>query len=235
MKPYTAQHLDGQELPDEPYMYNLRGAVIHSGTSEGGHYYSFIRNKDKWHCFNDEFIEETKYSRIEEDGFGGEDKSSEGEFKFEKHKNAYILFYEKQHPSEGYHPEEEDIETPFSSKMQTAVLSENNNADFLGVMLDPNFIRLSQNFSILEHPEAFKFSLLYFHTVVLRDRNRDEHIPNYYRILDGLLEKEDVSQWYLEQVNVGFIKEFLVEGPRTVRFVCTSLVLKALSSANTVP
>lgn len=58
MKPYTSEFLAGTpDLPDEPYKYNLRGAVIHSGTSEGGHYYSFINSKDQWYCFNDEFIE----------------------------------------------------------------------------------------------------------------------------------------------------------------------------------
>lgn len=67
---------------------------------------------------------------------------------------------------------------------------ENNNADFLSVILDSNFIRLSQNFSALELQEAYEFSFLYFHTVVLRDRNKDEHIPNYYRILDSLLSRE---------------------------------------------
>ena len=30
-------------------------------------------------------------------------------------------------------------------------MTDNNNADFLSVMLDSNFIRLSQNFSILDN------------------------------------------------------------------------------------
>lgn len=57
MKRYTAEFLGGaQDLPDKDYAYNLRGAVIHSGTSEGGHYFSFINSNAKWYCFNDEFI-----------------------------------------------------------------------------------------------------------------------------------------------------------------------------------
>ena len=64
-------------------------------------------------------------------------------------------------------------------------MNDNNNADFLSVMLDPNFIRLCQNFCVLENQHAYQFSFLYFHTVVLRDRNKEEHIPNYYRILDS--------------------------------------------------
>ena len=54
MKPYTAEFLEGNpDLPEEPYLYKLRGVVIHSGTSEGGHYYSFIYQNGLWYCFND--------------------------------------------------------------------------------------------------------------------------------------------------------------------------------------
>ena len=44
IKKYTNEyHLGEQCQPDGWYDYTLRGAVIHSGTSEGGHYYSFIK------------------------------------------------------------------------------------------------------------------------------------------------------------------------------------------------
>lgn len=63
-------------MEDLKYGYSLRGTVIHSGTSEGGHYYSLARADKKWYSFNDEIIEEIDVKRIEEDGYGGEDKSS---------------------------------------------------------------------------------------------------------------------------------------------------------------
>lgn len=102
IKRYTNEyHLGEQCQPDEWYDYRLRGVVIHAGTSEGGHYYSFIKEgkengketDQKWYEFNDENIEEADYKRIEEDGFGGEEKDSE--LKIEKYKSAYILLYEK--------------------------------------------------------------------------------------------------------------------------------------------
>ena len=49
--------------------------VVHAGTSDAGHYYSFIKehrqghsNKvdGQWYEFNDEFVDETDYKRIEE-------------------------------------------------------------------------------------------------------------------------------------------------------------------------
>ena len=46
MKKYTAEFLGGaQDLQDDQFSYFLRGTVIHSGTSEGGHYYSLINSK----------------------------------------------------------------------------------------------------------------------------------------------------------------------------------------------
>jgi ubiquitin C-terminal hydrolase len=51
--------------------------VIHSGTSEGGHYYSLAKPTHKWYSFNDEFIDEINPKKIEEDGYGGEDKANE--------------------------------------------------------------------------------------------------------------------------------------------------------------
>lgn len=37
--------------------YRLKGVVIHTGTSEGGHYYSIIRtNQNQWYKFNDQSV-----------------------------------------------------------------------------------------------------------------------------------------------------------------------------------
>ena len=69
---------------------------------------------------------------------------------------------------------------------------------------------------------------------MLRDRNKEEHIPNYYRILDNLLNRKEVSEWYLREINNKFMVEFLIESSRTVRFVSTSLVLKAISVVDSV-
>ena len=44
MKKYTSEFNLGEECkPDDFYEYHLRGVVVHAGTSEGGHYYSFIK------------------------------------------------------------------------------------------------------------------------------------------------------------------------------------------------
>lgn len=54
MKEYTSKFLEGEETgPDEDYAYHLKGVVVHAGTAEAGHYYSFIKDDSKWYEFND--------------------------------------------------------------------------------------------------------------------------------------------------------------------------------------
>ena len=95
------------KYPLELYNYKLSGVLVHSGFAEGGHYYSFIKDreneieKDQWYEFNDELVKEFDKEDIESECFGGEEKFSDmmGHSFYikssEKHRNAYVLFYEK--------------------------------------------------------------------------------------------------------------------------------------------
>lgn len=69
---------------------------MHHGTSEAGHYYSYIRiANDKWMEFNDEWVEKFDLANLKDETFGGAEELLEGE---KKAKNAYILFYERKKP-----------------------------------------------------------------------------------------------------------------------------------------
>ena len=59
--------------------YELVGVTVHTGTADGGHYYSFIkeRNKsamqhDRWFLFNDAEVKPFDPSQIAAECFGGE-------------------------------------------------------------------------------------------------------------------------------------------------------------------
>jgi hypothetical protein len=61
----------------ECYEYDLIGVTVHTGTADGGHYYSFIRdrtatNRDKWFLFNDAEVKPFDPSQIAAECFGGE-------------------------------------------------------------------------------------------------------------------------------------------------------------------
>lgn len=111
MAAYTEEYLlkrGGEGDPDEipGYWYNLVGVVVHTGTAEGGHYYSFIRDRTSkencWYLFNDAEVKHFDPAQIAAECFGGEmttktfDAMTEKymDFSFEKTHSAYMLFYE---------------------------------------------------------------------------------------------------------------------------------------------
>ncbi|XP_046627893.1 ubiquitin carboxyl-terminal hydrolase 34 [Neodiprion virginianus] len=91
----------------EHHQYDLIGVTVHTGTADGGHYYSFIRdrtspNKNKWFLFNDAEVKPFDPNQIAAECFGGEMTSKTYDsvtdkfmdFSFEKTNSAYMLFYE---------------------------------------------------------------------------------------------------------------------------------------------
>ena len=64
-------------------MYELYAVLVHSGTANAGHYYSYIKSFEdgRWYCFNDERVTEISIAEIEK-SFGGVG-----------HANAYALYY----------------------------------------------------------------------------------------------------------------------------------------------
>lgn len=91
------------------YEYELTGVLIHSGSADSGHYYSFIKereSKGRWLEFNDTHVREFDFKNLGAECFGGnkETKVSGGlldEFSpadarlFERCRNAYLLIYER--------------------------------------------------------------------------------------------------------------------------------------------
>lgn len=101
------EKLKDPENRAEHYQYDLIGVTVHTGTADGGHYYSFIKdrtsaNKDKWFLFNDAEVKPFDPSQLAAECFGGEMTSKTYDsvtdkfmdFSFEKTNSAYMLFYE---------------------------------------------------------------------------------------------------------------------------------------------
>ncbi|XP_038075535.1 ubiquitin carboxyl-terminal hydrolase 34-like isoform X2 [Patiria miniata] len=115
MAGYTEAALMGTDRnrPDNPtedasYTYDLIGVTVHTGTADGGHYYSFIKDRmlssdDRWYMFNDAEVKPFDSTQLAGECFGGEmttktydsvtDKYMD--FSFEKTHSAYMLFYER--------------------------------------------------------------------------------------------------------------------------------------------
>ncbi|KAJ5155272.1 hypothetical protein N7492_008075 [Penicillium capsulatum] len=102
MTPYKVEHLSDPESPVEPDIFELVGVLVHTGTAESGHYYSYTRerpsaNSGSWVEFNDSDVSRFNPSTIEDQCFGGDSGSahSMGSSHVNKVWNAYMLFYQR--------------------------------------------------------------------------------------------------------------------------------------------
>lgn len=123
--------VDGDDLlsslPDEDYEYRLVGVLVHAGVAQGGHYYSFIKDRitgsdEKWYRFDDEDVTPFDPASIETECFGGkmkkETKWPNGQVhtvEQEQFANALMLFYEKVRPNDFPSIENSSKEADFKS------------------------------------------------------------------------------------------------------------------------
>lgn len=88
------------QFQDGYYDFVLSGIVIHRGSSDFGHYYSYVtnrkapHNKPAWYAFDDKNVEELDPRTIYDEAFGGRVRVSQNEFS-DKLYNAYLLFYDR--------------------------------------------------------------------------------------------------------------------------------------------
>lgn len=111
LEPFTREGLARREKNEEPatpeelrnYDYELTGVIVHSGTVDSGHYYSFIKDRlstdNKWYLFNDTQVEPFDPAELAGNCFGGYDASYRGGRALPKHYNAYMLVYSKAAPT----------------------------------------------------------------------------------------------------------------------------------------
>ncbi|KAF9917165.1 hypothetical protein BX616_001769 [Lobosporangium transversale] len=130
MEPYTLDYLARKEQVQEggsaspstqpisgnsnaaAFQYNLVGVLVHTGTADSGHYYSYIKDRERnsfgsenerWYFFNDSRVEEFDPSDIPAKAFGGTEFIPMDASPYLKSQSrsttkpysAYMLFYER--------------------------------------------------------------------------------------------------------------------------------------------
>ncbi|TVY73211.1 Ubiquitin carboxyl-terminal hydrolase [Lachnellula suecica] len=103
MRPFKVEHLmdPSAETPED--VFELVGVLVHAGTAESGHYYSFIRerpstsDKDNWVEFNDDTVTAWDPGYMEAACFGGPENRGplDGSLTYDKSYSAYMLFYQR--------------------------------------------------------------------------------------------------------------------------------------------
>lgn len=105
MTPFTVDYLSDTDQHLQQDVFELVGVLVHSGTAESGHYYSYIRERpstngqDTWVEFNDSDVSRFDPGRIAEQCFGGYNESihsaSARQVCIPKVWSAYMLFYQR--------------------------------------------------------------------------------------------------------------------------------------------
>ena len=100
MAPYTVEYLSNPEGTIPPDVFELTGVIVHAGTADSGHYYSFIRQRpsakdmrQSWVGFNDAEVTMFDPMGMRDSCFGGMDLAST--FHWAKIYSAYMLFYQR--------------------------------------------------------------------------------------------------------------------------------------------
>ncbi|CAM9476706.1 unnamed protein product, partial [Choristocarpus tenellus] len=121
MRPYTKEGLEreqgqgpntslctlstgakGVEEGDSYYIYHLAGVLVHTGTADSGHYYSYIKERSslgggdgRWLSFNDAIVMPFDPAHLPRSCYGGYSPGVGGRGMSVKQFSAYMLIYER--------------------------------------------------------------------------------------------------------------------------------------------
>jgi ubiquitin carboxyl-terminal hydrolase 34 len=105
MRPYTQEALnkkDKAERDESSDVFELVGVLVHTGTAESGHYYSYVRERPtepaafpSWLEFNDDIVSKWDPRETEDACFGGQEFVRQSGHYYDKPYSAYMLFYQR--------------------------------------------------------------------------------------------------------------------------------------------
>lgn len=153
MTPYTVEHLSDPEQTIAPDIFELVGVLVHTGTAESGHYYSYTLERPSsggeanWVEFNDSDVGKFDPSTIAGQCFGGPNETTQYMNGASKSKvwNAYMLFYQRvstiEKSKEIFKPTKPDlpIHLPVSISTQNYIAMDNEMLIRIYCLLDPQY------------------------------------------------------------------------------------------------
>lgn len=126
MQQYNVEYLNNPKDNDTPDQFELVGILVHSGTAETGHYYSYIRQtRDRvssWLEFNDTEVNPFDPAKIADYCYGGpEFRGGEGKFN-----SAYMLFYRRVNSDASMRLNESATNVAVPPRLSKRITTDNN-------------------------------------------------------------------------------------------------------------
>lgn len=154
MRPFKIEHLSNPAGCTSEDWFELVGVLVHAGTAESGHYYSFIRERptsranQDWFEFNDDTVTPWNPARMEASCYGGTEPSWDGGTTYEKNYCAYMLFYERSSTLQKKNLELQQslsaspVQAPMPAILTSAIREDNLRLLQRHCLFDPHHIRL---------------------------------------------------------------------------------------------
>ena len=236
-------------LPDEDYEYRLAGVLVHAGVAQGGHYYSFVKDRisGEWYRFDDEDVTPFDPKLIEQECFGGkmkkETKYPNGHVhtvESEQFANALLVFYEKVKPSQfdsaaDANESSSDTAMDENTKQNASSHKSSNGYEiFLPEVKKSNSTHSWQSFLLTDEFQAFVKDLLEVCTNQSNSpEDRMDITPNSSP--SPAIPITDVEPWRLNVIRTSFSFVFNVlfhlALDNNVRHIWTEKLIQLLSSS----
>ena len=218
---------------EQDSIYILKGIIVHTGSANSGHYYSFIYdrkridlpNEKRWLKFDDKKVSSLDIESIPEHSFGNK---SNGSPSGEKTNCAYILIYEKK--SNLIKRKEINIERDL--KVRLGFIREVNQLKKLMFSsLYENFMLASFELS-KDYEVTYKAALVYLLTIGIHSMSVSESVYNILNMVklwcNHIEVSYEVASIFTHSV---FIKEFITVCPKEeARRIVVSILKSALTT-----
>lgn len=260
MEPYTKQglgHSDSQPLeaeakdlhPPSYFKYELVGVLVHTGTADSGHYYSFIKDRStpagQWYQFNDQSVDPWNRANLAFECFGGYETVMQYDTTYQKQmprqrermNNAYMLVYERMASKDA-----EEM-APYRNEMLCQLIwSENERFWRDKYLFDDQYFSFMASFGSSIAPrtddiglETIQMATNYFLDVLCRAKEEDT-IGGFVANLKKLYSRsEQACSWFLDTtIQEDWIATYLLKchSSRTRQMVA-GLVVHALGAMAT--
>lgn len=212
MTEYTSEEIKHQ--PKEYFQYRIKGVLVHLGTAESGHYYSYIRNGNTWLEFNDASVVPFDFKELPQEAFGGYEGISN------KQKSAYILFYERLNYSI-------QLPEPGPANSFSSVFEENQRFCRIMLSFSPEYIDFIMEILHKNFPKATQFVIRTFFTIIIRSADFNRIVSVAMKLKEILNKTQEISDWTLYLIShPAAIKELFLDCPSIEKRKIMAGVLK---------